>query len=464
MSGRVFAKSVRKVIYIPATRCDSVDVVNYINESDWVCHCTDDRAEALSLLAKEDYSVGIIDIEQFADIEFMKKWESLRVNGPHSEWIGMIDQESINDQNVINIIVNHFFDFLTRPASPLILLNSLGHAFGMATLHRSITNAHVGTDGSSGIIGGSAAMQRLFSSLSKLRAVETPVLILGESGTGKELVANAIHNQSSRHNGPFVAVNCGAIPENLIQSELFGHEKGSFTGACKRKIGKVEMAQGGTIFLDEIGDLPLQAQANLLRFLQEKTIERVGGNESIHCDVRVVAATHVDLQAAVAAGKFREDLFHRLSVIQLKVPALRDRGHDIEVLARYCFSKFSSEKNPRVKGFSCKAIEAMYEYGWPGNVRELINKVRQALILSENTLITAEDLGLGVDEQYAYAARLSLAKASAERQAIVDILENGVISLTQAARKLGVSRSTLYRLLEKYEIQVPDRVARTEKP
>jgi DNA-binding NtrC family response regulator len=249
-----------------------------------------------------------------------------------------------------------------------------------------------------------------------------------------------------------MAVNCGALPANLIQSELFGHEKGAFTGAHQRKIGRIEAAAGGTIFLDEIGDLSLDLQVNLLRFLQAKTIERVGGTQSLQVDVRVIAATHVDLERAVAEGRFREDLYYRLNVLHLRVPALRERENDIELLARFFFEKFAKEKNPQVRGFSQQALQVMNTYAWPGNVRELINRIRRAMVMCENRLMTPGDLGLERRSARRTIRTLVGARAAAEKEAIQYALRHTGNNVSRAARELRISRVTLYRLIEKYSI------------
>ena len=230
------------------------------------------------------------------------------------------------------------------------------------------------------MVGVSAPMQAVFRNLRKIAAVDAPVLITGETGTGKELAARAIHERSRRSSGPFVAVNCAALPATLIQSELFGYERGAFTGAQRRKIGSIESANGGILFLDEIGDLSLDLQVNLLRFLEESAIQRVGSPKEIPVDVRVIAATHDDMERATAEGRFREDLYYRLNVLRLEMPMLRARGEDIEVLARFFFEKFRQETSHKVIGFSPEALQSMADYDWPGNVRELINRVRRATV------------------------------------------------------------------------------------
>jgi DNA-binding NtrC family response regulator len=300
------------------------------------------------------------------------------------------------------------------------------------------------------------AITRLRQQILKVSQVDAPVLIWGESGSGKELVARAVHDHSARTSAPFVPINCGAMPASLIQSELFGYEKGAFTGAARDKCGLIESAAGGTIFLDEIGDLPLDMQSNLLRFLQEKTICRVGGTRQITVDVRVIAASHVKLWQAVEAGRFREDLFYRLNVLPLDVPSLRERGSDVVPLAEYYFNVFAAERAPGVKGFSTRALEAMSSHDWPGNVRELVNRVRRALVMAEGHMIQAADLGLDDVAPPVLLEALDGVRIQAERAALQAHLCEGK-SMTVVARELGVSRMTLYRLMAKHGIEPPSR-------
>jgi DNA-binding NtrC family response regulator len=302
--------------------------------------------------------------------------------------------------------------------------------------------------------GCSSAVARLRRQIAKVAGTSAPVLIWGESGSGKELTAQAIHDHSARAGGPFVPINCGAIPASLIQSELFGHERGAFTGATRDKRGLIESARGGTLFLDEIGDLPMELQSNLLRFLQEKTIYRLGSSNSIEVDVRVIAASHMNLQLAVAKGRFREDLYYRLNVLALDVPPLRERKDDLALLANHFFTLFSSERAPRVKGFSSAALHALQQHDWPGNVRELINRVRRAMVMAEGRLIAARDLGLEAAPAPGPGGGEALdgARLRAERDAIDGSLQRAGRNISQAARDLGVSRMTLYRLLAKHDI------------
>lgn len=294
-------------------------------------------------------------------------------------------------------------------------------------------------------------MEEIYRSVEKIHSINEPVLISGESGTGKELVARAIHQQSPRRDKPFIAVNCGALPSNLIQSELFGHERGSFTGAHQRKIGRIEAASEGTIFLDEIGDLPMELQVNLLHFLQDKKIERVGSNVSISVDARVIAATHVDLPKAIAQGNFREDLYYRINVLNLKMPPLRERGEDIILLAQEFFRRFSQDRVLAAQGFSQQTLHAMKLHSWPGNVRELINRVRSAMVMSENRMLQPMDLGLDRKSERKDGISLESSRNRIEQERLQHVLSRNRNNVTEAARELGVSRATMYRLIRKFK-------------
>ncbi len=302
------------------------------------------------------------------------------------------------------------------------------------------------------MIGTSPEVQSLLAKIDKIASVRAPVMITGESGTGKELAARAIHNRSSYSKGPFVTVNCGAIASSLVQAELFGYEKGAFTDAKQRKIGYIESANGGTLFLDEVGDLPLEQQVNLLRFLQEKTIQRVGGTEHVEIDARVIAATHVDLERAVKEGRLREDLYYRLNVLQLRTPSLRERVGDIEILANYIFNKYSDEKHPNVKGFSQECINAMKHFSWRGNVREMMNRIRRGMVMCDKKLISAADLDIDSTSTGFDGLSLKEIKEQAEKQAIQQAIAQSEHNIALASRRLGISRVMLYRLLNKYDL------------
>ncbi len=367
------------------------------------------------------------------------------------EWIALVDPMSLTSIALCQLIATSFYDHHTLPVDVERLLVTLGRAYGKATLRRNATPCSRDT-GPCGIVGASAVMQKLYRDIGKLQATDAPVLISGESGTGKEHVAGAIHDLSVRRAAPFVAVNCGAIPSHLIQTELFGHEKGAFTGAHQRKIGRLESAAGGTIFLDEIGDLALELQVNLLRFLQDKAIERVGSNQRIPLDVRVLAATHVDLEEAIAKGRFREDLYYRINVLQCRIAPLRERQGDIELLAHVYLERFAREFQSTARGFSRQALGVMLSYHWPGNVRELINRVRRAMVMTENRLLTSADLGLERRARERNWITLDRARSVAEGELIRCVLRHHSNNISETARQLGVSRATLYRLMTKLQI------------
>ena len=371
-------------------------------------------------------------------------------------WIAVGSEEQIGDADKRRIMA-HLSHSLVSPQVDILRLSILlEHASELARLQqRDREEQSMSTsaeDSEYEFVGTTPVMWNLFKTIRKVAVVDAPVFISGESGTGKELTAQAIHERSARSREAFHAINCGALPEHLIQSELFGHEKGAFTGATQRKIGRIEAADGGTLFLDEIGDLPLELQVNLLRFLEMRCIQRVGGLDDIPVDVRIVAATHVNLDLAVKEGRFREDLYHRLNVLQVKVPALREHSEDIEILARFFFERFSSEKASCLKGFSREALSVMQRYHWPGNVRELINRVRRAMVMCENRLIQPEDLGIERRGLNRHQMTLEEVREEAERDALLSALGRNKYRVNAAAKELGVSRVTIYRLLDKHGI------------
>jgi two-component system NtrC family response regulator len=311
------------------------------------------------------------------------------------------------------------------------------------------------------MIGSCPKMIEVFSTIQKVAVSEAAILITGESGTGKELVARAVHQRSLRSGGPFIPINCGGIPDNLIESELFGYEKGAFTDAKNRRIGMIEKAHEGTLFLDEIGELPIQLQVKLLRFLQDLKIQRVGGREEIDIDTRIIAATNIDLQKAIKEGKFREDLYYRISVISVGLPSLRERGDDIILLAKSFLTKFAYAQNKSLKGFSADAVSAIENYDWPGNVRELENKVQRAVVMAEEKLITAKDLLIKVPEitissQNSAPATLKDIRQKVEFEIIQKALARNAGNISRTAEELAISRPTLHDLINKYKIRVPE--------
>jgi two-component system NtrC family response regulator len=304
-----------------------------------------------------------------------------------------------------------------------------------------------------GLLASSPQMLKVCRTVEKVAPTGVTSLLLGESGTGKELIARALHDLSPRAKGPFIAINCAAIPDTLLESELFGYEKGAFTGAAKQTRGKIEYADGGTLFLDEVGDLPMTLQVKLLRFLQERVIERLGGRQEIPVDVRVVCATHQDLPALVQEGKFREDLYYRVSEMTIRIPPLREREGDTLLLARAFLDKYNAEHRRNLRGFTPEAVSAIESYAWPGNVRELENKMKRAVIMAEGNRITAEELELATPDGATANLNLRVVREAAERAAVQRALSlfNGNIS--HAAEVLGISRPTLYDLMAKFGLK-----------
>jgi two-component system NtrC family response regulator len=295
-------------------------------------------------------------------------------------------------------------------------------------------------------------MLRVLRTIEKIAPTDVAVLLRGESGTGKELLAQAIHKLSARAREPFVPINCAAIPETLLESELFGHEKGAFTGAVKQTIGRIESADSGTLFLDEIGDVPLPMQVKLLRFLQNQVVERIGGRQPVQVDVRIVCATNQDLELMMAEGRFREDLYYRLNEVTVGVPPLRERGSDAVVLASFFMRRFAAEYGRSVRGFGTAALAAMSEYAWPGNVRELENRVKRAVVMTDGPLLSAADLGLATYGEKPQSLGLREARARAEREVLQLALAQAGSNLSKAAKLLGISRPTLYDLMQQHQI------------
>ena len=359
-------------------------------------------------------------------------------------------------ENALEAIGRGAYDFLSKPVDSEELKFILKRCYYVADLESGYLSMQrtLNEDAFEGILGTSEPMLKVFNLIRKVGTSDAPVMILGESGTGKEMIANAIHNRSSRRDGPFIPINCSAIPESLLESELFGHEKGSFTGADATRMGKIEQARGGTLFLDEIGEVPLSVQVKLLRFLQESYIERVGGREMIKVDTRIVAATNADLKKGMADGTFREDFYYRLAVVELVVPPLRDRGDDIDYLATSFLKRFAAEAGNGNITFSAAAQKAIRSYPWTGNVRELQNRVRRAAIMCEGNRVNPEDLQLPSNpKQPASGASLKEAREQLEREMIETALAKHKGRITTAAAELGISRPTFYELMDKLGIK-----------
>lgn len=358
-----------------------------------------------------------------------------------------------DEEHALRAVSIGAFDFYKKPVNTDILDLIVDRAFRMHELEQENHRLHQLEAGPlEGLISNDPQMLRLCRMLEKIAPTNVTCTLLGESGTGKEVMARGIHNLSSRKDNRFVAINCAAVPENLIESELFGYEKGAFTGATKRTLGKIETAEGGTLFLDEIGDMPLNAQAKMLRFLQERVIERVGGRDEVAVDVRVVCATNKNLQQMVAEGSFREDLFYRVCEMEINIPPLRERSGDKILLARHFKRKFAAEHGQHITSFTQEAINAIENYDWPGNIRQMENIVKRAVIMADDKFINADDLGLDCDAEI--TLNLRDVRANAEKSAINQALAMTDQNMTATAKLLGITRPTLYDLIKKYAIKI----------
>ncbi len=380
--------------------------------------------------------------------------EALRI-APDTKVIVVTGNE--DREHALRAVAMGAYDFYKKPIVPEelgLIITRAFHLHGLEDenrrLRKSTTNMPL-----SGLITANAEMLKICRLVEKLAGTEVTVMLLGESGTGKELLARALHELGTRGKKGFAVINCSAIPENLIESELFGHEKGAFTGAIRQSKGKIELADGGTLFLDEIGDVPLPAQVKLLRFMQERIIERVGGRQEIPVDVRIVCATHQDLEALIAEGRFREDLYYRLSEMVINIPPLRQRQGDPELLAQCFLERFNRHNGRKLRGFSAEALAVIGSYGWPGNVRELENKVKRGVIMAEGGRIVPNDLDLAPPDQLPAVLNLLQAREDAERREIPRALSRSEGNISQAAKLLGISRPTLYDLIRHHNIKIP---------
>jgi len=411
-----------------------------------------DPVHASEALRSHAGAVVLVEFPEHLGNSHLTLLEQLIAECRYCAWIALLPRAWDQQDKLCGLLTHAFFDYHYLPPEYQRLRIIIGHAFGMLELRRHVDQLSYRVDEVDQLIGDSPSMQRIKNRILKVATSQSTVLINGESGTGKELVARAIHRHSSRHDGPFEAINCAALPPNLIQAELFGHEKGAYTDAHQRKAGRFETCNGGTLFLDEIGDMPPEQQVNLLRVLEQNSVRRIGGLRDIPIDVRIVAATHINLEEAVQQGRFREDLFYRLNVIKLDMPALRERNTDIEMLARFFFKRFREPGRVGPKGFSQEALEAMRNYTWPGNVRELINRVQHAVVMAEGPLIMPYDLGIERREAQRRHITLESARNEAEIHAINDALHRHQSNISETAKELGISRVTLYRLMEKHGI------------
>ncbi|MBA53124.1 MAG: PEP-CTERM-box response regulator transcription factor [Pseudomonadales bacterium] len=416
-----------------------------------------DRNSAIAAIRMHEPAVVLQDLglppdEEGVEEGFATIQETLRI-APNTKIIVVTGYHDY--ANALRAVAMGAYDFYQKPVNTDTLDLIVQRAYHMWELEQENRRLQ---DNKQNILPGVIASDERMASVcrivEKIAPTDMTSLILGESGTGKEVIARAIHQLSSRCDRRFVAINCAAVPENLMESELFGYEKGAFTGATKRTLGKVEVASGGTLFLDEIGDMPLALQAKLLRFLQERVVERLGGREEIPVDVRVVCATNKNLEQMVADGGFREDLFYRISEMVIELPPLRDRGGDKALIARNLLAKFCDHLNKNIKGFTPEAVSAIEGYEWPGNIREMENKLKRAVIMCDQKNIGIMDLGLPHSEDL--SLNLRAVRQEAEKAAIIRAINMSENNISAAAKLLGVTRPTLYDLIKKYGIHIQE--------
>ena len=421
------------------------------------------REQAISIARKEQPSVVIMDLGLPPDPDGVTEgFASLDGLVRLSRDMKIIVATSHDDRtHALRAIAAGAYDFCEKPIDIQLLSTIVQRSLRLRALEEENQRLSetVGQSAIKKIITADYGMLKICRDIEKLAGNNVPVLLLGESGTGKEALARALHDLGPRAKQPFVALNCGAIPENLLESELFGYERGAFTGAVKQTLGRIELANRGTLFLDEVGDLPLALQVKLLRFLQDQVVERIGGRSPIQVDVRIVSATNQHLQERVETERFRGDLFYRLNAITLRIPPLRDRGSDAVLLAKFFLGQFSQQYNRALRGFTDDALAALGSHTWPGNIRELENRLKRAVLMSDSRLITSGDLELSSTPEDIASFDLRGARAKAERDVIQRALARSDGRLSAAARLLGVSRPTLYSLLEAHGLAprtVPD--------
>jgi two-component system NtrC family response regulator len=414
------------------------------------------RQEAIALVKQDPTPVAIVDLGLPPDPDGASEGLAILTEilavAPATKVIIASGNET--REHALRAITLGAYDFYQKPINIDVLqliVSRAGQMFELESENRRLLEA-ASASPIDGIITSNAEMLQALRTIEKIAPADVAVLLRGESGTGKELLAQAIHKLSARAREPFVPINCAAIPETLLESELFGHEKGAFTGALKQTIGRIESADHGTLFLDEIGDVPLPMQVKLLRFLQNQVIERIGGRQPVQVDVRIVCATNQDLDLMMAEGRFREDLYYRLNEVTVRVPPLRERASDAVVLASFFLRRFAAEYGRSVRGFGTAALAAMSEHAWPGNVRELENRVKRAVVMADGPLLSATDLGLAASGEKPQSLGIREARARAEREVLQLALAQAGSNLSKAARLLGVSRPTLYDLMQQHQI------------
>ena len=426
-------------------------------KSSYMIYEADHRAAAVDILQREKISLVTLDLGLPPDTggvtEGLAALEQLLVVNPLAKVVVITGNQ--DRANALKAIQLGAYDFLEKPVDLEVLkivLQRAGYLAGLERENHKLLDREA-KRGFPEIIGSSPVMVKVFDTIRRVAGSDISILIVGESGTGKELVARAIHQQSHRKDGPFIGINCGAIPETLLESELFGHEKGAFTGAHLQRHGRIESAQGGTLFLDEIGEISPALQVKLLRVLQERSIERVGGRVEIPVDTRVLAATNMNLQLAMKDGRFREDLYYRLNTVTITAPPLRERGADILMLSKSLLQRYSEEAKKKISGFTREALMSLEQYHWPGNIRELENRIRRAVTLTDNPRIAPEDLDLPDPDESQEGLTLKVVRDTVEKRVIEQTLAKTGGNITKAATILGVSRPTLHDLISRHAIK-----------
>lgn len=427
---------------------------------DFEVFCASNRAEAMAMLRAEEPDVVTLDLGLPPDpdgvTEGFAALEEMLLIKPDTKVIVASGHNA--KESAMRAISAGAWDFYQKPVDIDELHLIVKRAFHVRDLELQNQKAQApNTDGEllfGSMVTASPEMLKAARTIERVANTNASVMLLGASGTGKELLARGLHDSSDRRGKPFVAINCGAIPENLLESELFGHEKGAFTGAIKTTEGKIELANGGTLFLDEVGDIPLPLQVKLLRFIQERVIERIGGRKSIPVDVRIVSATHRDLNQMITDKTFRDDLYYRLAEVPVHIPRLAERQGDAVLLAKHFLTRFAREMNPSIKGFASSALTAIDQWDWPGNVRELENRVKRAVIMAEGKFISVDDLQFDLVDDDDRLLNLKAAREAADRRAIGRAIARTEGNISNAAKLLGISRPTLYDLLKQYEIHV----------
>lgn len=419
--------------------------------SPYVVDLAGSRTEAVAKVSEFAHRVVVLDLglppDENGATEGLKTLDEVLSIAPTTKVI--VASGNVERTNAVRSIAKGAFDFIAKPIDSDILKLVIDRAMRMFELEQeNVQLRKLSDSGADGLVYGSSRMIEIVQMLHRVGPMDVSVLLIGETGTGKEVLARALHNLSPRKEQPFVAINCASIPENLLESELFGHEKGAFTGAVKRTHGKFELADKGTLFLDEIGDMPLPLQAKLLRFLQERRLERIGGRDSISVDVRLVTATNQKLEKLIGEGRFREDLYYRINDVRIDLPALRERETDTILLAQHFMNKFNKIFSKHAAGFAEDALDAIGRHSWPGNVREMENRIKRAVIMAENKRITAKDLDLGSDAGERRDFNMRKQIENLEKRLVVEALAYSDGNISKAAKLLGISRPHLYSLME----------------